>query len=98
MKAVGRLFATLILLATPVLLAALSLHVVRSGSRVKVIAKDHLTLMDTYEDVTNWSAEDAARHAAFVWRVMDAGQTDLLPSAAAAIGSRPTGDAPLSRR
>jgi hypothetical protein len=81
-KAIGRLFTILILTGTLLLLAALSLHVVRSGGRVRVIAKEHLTLVDTYEDVTNWSADDVARHSALVARLSDTGQIDLLPSGA----------------
>ena len=85
MKAIGRLFTVLILTGTLLLLAALSLHVVRSGTRVRVIAKDHLTLMDTYQDVTNWSSDDAARHLSLVARMNDAGQGDLLPAGASKV-------------
>jgi hypothetical protein len=83
MKALGRLLFTLILLGNLLLLAALSVHVVRSGNQVKVIAKDHLTLLDTYEDVSGWSADQVGQHAGFTARLISSGHGDLLPAGAA---------------
>lgn len=83
MKALGRLLVTLVLLGNLLLLAALSTHVVRSGNQVKVIAKDHLTLLDTYEDVSAWSADQVGQHAAFTARLVNSGHGDLLPAGAA---------------
>ena len=98
MKAIGRLFTILILTGTLFLLAALSLHVVRSGGRVRVIAKEHLTLVDTYQDVTNWSADDAVKHLSLVARMTDAGQSDLLPAGAVVKFPPPGNDVTAIRR
>jgi hypothetical protein len=83
MKALGRLLFTLILIGNLLLLAALSVHVVRSGHQVKVMAKDHLTLLETYEDVSGWSADQVGQHAAFTARLINSGHGDLLPAGAA---------------
>lgn len=87
MKALGRLLVTLILLGNLLLLGALSVHVVRSGNQVKVVAKDHLTLLDTYHDVSEWSADQVGQHAAFTARLVNSGHGDLLPAGAAAAAS-----------
>ena len=87
MKALGRLLLTLILLGNLLLLAALSVHVVRSANRVRVMPKAHLTLLETYEGVTNWTADDAKNHPEVVARVIASGHGDLLPAAATASAS-----------
>jgi hypothetical protein len=78
-KLLGRLFVALLLLGNLLLLGGLSVHVVRSpGKAPAVIAKDHLTLVDTYVDTTSWTAADVTNHSNTVTRIVQAGKADCL--------------------
>lgn len=81
MKMIGRLLVLVVLLFNVVMLLGLSVHVVKSGRTVKVVAKDHLTLVDTYNDVTNWSSDDVQHHPLLVGRLMETGRLDMIPAA-----------------
>jgi len=66
-------------------LAALCLHVIRTPnpndpkeSRLVVIPKARLGIIDTYVDARNWTLADVAEHKALIWRVVDAGKSDDL--------------------
>ena len=78
MKTLSRLFLMVLLLANVGFMAMVSLHVVKSPAGTVVVPKSHLTLVDSYVDVTNWSISDKDSHAAFVNRVNDAGKSYLL--------------------
>ena len=84
MKFIGRLLTFSLLLANLAFLGALSLHVVHGSSGTAVIAKTHLTLVDTCVDTTKWTAADITEHAALVSRISQAGRADLLPKLASA--------------
>ena len=58
--------------------AALSLYVVRDGSRIVVIPKQRLDYHDTYVDTTRWTLDDVVKHPAVVSRLMQSGKTDVL--------------------
>ncbi len=79
MKTARSGLAWLILLANVVMFGALSTHVVCGPDGWAVIAKDHLTLVDTYVDTRQWTPEEMVRHAAFVQRAEQA-RPSLLPS------------------
>jgi hypothetical protein len=88
MKLLGRLFVALLLLGNLLLLAGLSLHVVRSpGKTPALVAKDHLTLVDTLVDTSAWTTTDLATHAATVSRIVQAGKGDLLAHVAPTLTS-----------
>jgi hypothetical protein len=70
-------------------LAALSLHVVRDGSRVVVIPKARLDYHDVYVDSSKWTLDDVAKHPAVVARLIEAGKADLLQH----VAPKATGDA-----
>ena len=65
-------------------LAASALHVVRAsdsasaGEKVVIIPKDRLHFRQTYVDMRNWSAADAANHPQFAARLTAAGKGDLI--------------------
>jgi hypothetical protein len=66
-------------------LAALSVYVIRTPnpnnpreSKLIVIPKARLGIVDTYVDARNWKLSDAADHPALMWRVIDAGKADDL--------------------
>ena len=78
MKAGGFFLGTL-LLANLATLSALSLHVVRSPDKmVSVVPKAQLTFVDTFVDTRDWTPLDLVHHAAFVARLNDAGQSQLI--------------------
>lgn len=85
MKNLFRLTVTLLLLAGWTL-AGSALHVVRNGSKVRLVPKDSLGVRETYVDTTKWTDNDVAAHPAVVKRLIAAGKADLLapafPSAA----------------
>jgi hypothetical protein len=88
MKLLGRLFVALLLLGNLLLLASLSVHVVRSpGKTPALVAKDHLTLVDTLVDTSAWTATDLTTHAATVSRIVQAGKGDLLAHVAPTLTS-----------
>ena len=78
MKTFGRLLTGFLLLGNLLLLAALSLHIVKSQGAPTVVVKEHLTLIDTYVDVSNWTETQLTTHKNFVARLNDAGKGDLL--------------------
>lgn len=84
MKALRRLLLGLFLLGNMAFLACLSLYIVRLPGKVnfRVLAKDQLTLVHTYQDVRDWTAEDIVQSPAFVNRVIESGHTDWLPQLA----------------
>ena len=70
-------------------LAALSLHVVRDGTRIVVVPKQHLDYHDIYVDSSKWTLDDVARHPAVVTRLIATGKADVLQH----IDPKATGDA-----
>jgi hypothetical protein len=88
MKALRRLLLGLFLLGNMAFLACLSLYIVRLPGKVnfRLLAKDQLTLVHTYQDVRDWTAEDMVQRPAFVNRVIESGHAEWLPQLAAAPG------------
>ena len=78
MNAFGRFLVAFLLLANLCLLAALSMHVVRTPGRVGLVAKSQLTLVETVVDTRGWTANDLRVHAPVVTRIVQAGKADLL--------------------
>ena len=58
--------------------AALSLYVVRDGSRIVVVPKQHLDYHDIYIDTSKWTVDDVAKHPAVVTRLIQTGKADVL--------------------
>jgi hypothetical protein len=84
----------LALLAGGWLLAAASLHVVRTPANfltVSVVPKNELTFNDTYVDTRAWTAEDLPAHQELVRRVVYAGKSEILAHVLDTKGSK---DAP----
>ena len=80
MKKLFRLIVLVLMLGGWVL-SALSLHIVRDGSRIVVIPKQHLDYHDTYIDTTKWSLDDVAKHPSVVTRLIQTGKADVLQHA-----------------
>ena len=61
-------------------LAALSLHVVRTGEQIPItlVPKEKLGIEDTYVDTRNWTADDVAAHPEVVRKLIDTQQADVL--------------------
>ena len=63
-------------------LALASLHIVRlPDGMIGVVPKNRLGVTDTYVDVRNWTAADAAKHPDFVKRLLEARKADWLATA-----------------
>ncbi len=81
-------------------LAALSLHVVRTNTAIKLIPKNELSVGDTYVDVRHWTSADENVHPALFARLKQLDQTDLLagatPDASPAHPENPTAVATAS--
>ena len=58
-------------------LAALSLHVVRTPTKIGLIPKERLGFTDTYVDARTWSLSDLSNHPVLVKRVLEANKADL---------------------
>lgn len=58
-------------------LAALSMHVVRTPSKVGLIPKDHLGFTDTFVDARTWTIADLPAHPDLVKRVLEADRAEL---------------------
>ena len=74
-------FFFFVLLAAGWVIAAASLHVVRTPTNlltVTILPKDQLTFADTYVDTRTWSANDLSKHPAFVRRVIASNKIDAL--------------------
>jgi hypothetical protein len=86
MKSLRRLLLGLFLIGNLAFLACLSLYIVRLPGKVnfRVLPKDQLTLVHTYQDVRDWTAEDIVQRPTFVNRVIESGHTDWLPQLAEA--------------
>lgn len=78
------LITGLVLLGNLILLAALSFHVIVAPGKIALVAKDHLTMIDTYRDLREWSPADVASHPAILSRLTDAGRLDLISHVPAA--------------
>jgi hypothetical protein len=83
MKAMFRLIV-LILLIAGWSLAALSLHVVRTASKVVIIPKESLGFHDSYVDTRNWSMDDVANHPIVVNDLIAHNKADVLQNVAPA--------------
>ena len=70
MKATFRLIVTLLLLVGWGL-AASALHVVWTGNAPVVVPKDRLGVIDTYVDVSKWTADDVSNHPLVVKRLVE---------------------------
>src|SRR4051812_1830412 len=88
MKILARVFVALLLLGNLLLLAGLSVHVVRApGKTPAIVAKDHLTLVDTFLDTASWTPADLANPASAAARITQAGKGDLLAHIAPQVSS-----------
>jgi hypothetical protein len=58
-------------------LAALSLHVVRTPSKIGLIPKEHLGFTDTFVDARTWKLSDLSAHPDLVQRVLEADRAEL---------------------
>ncbi|MGF1632265.1 MAG: hypothetical protein ACFCVE_00305 [Phycisphaerae bacterium] len=71
-------------------LAAMSLHVVRTGERsVVLVPKETLsirTIPDTYVDVRGWTLQDVQDHPELAKRLIEAGRSDVLDDVLAGEG------------
>jgi hypothetical protein len=92
MKALGRFFLLLFLFGNLLLVGCLAFYIVRlPGSfNFRLLPKDQLTLVHTYEDVRDWTAEDMADRSAFVNRVTQSGHADWLPQVASNSATAPS--------
>src|SRR5436190_4389451 len=77
MKRILRLIVAVVLVAGW-MLAASSLHVVRTAGSPIMIPKDRLALRDTYVDVRNWTLDDVSNHPGVVKRLIATGKVDAL--------------------
>lgn len=76
MKTVFRLIL-LLLLVVGWGLAALSLHVVRTGKeRVVLIPKQRLSITDTYVDARKWTIDEVIAHPKLLERIIQSGQAE----------------------
>jgi hypothetical protein len=64
------------------ILAALSLHVVRTPDRLQILTKQRLGVADTYADTRGWTMADISKHPILVRRLIECDNADLLKSAA----------------
>ena len=78
MKKFAGFVTFLVLLGNVLMLLALSFHVILAPGKFALVAKDHLTLIDTYRDVRQWNPTDVASHPALLARLTDAGRLDLV--------------------
>ena len=78
MKFLGRLFLVVLLLGNLAYMGALSLHIVRSPEKTRLIPKGQTTLLETYVDTRNWTTSDMREHAAVVADINRAGRGDLI--------------------
>jgi hypothetical protein len=58
--------------------AAMAVHVVRDGSRIVVVPKQHLDYHEIYVDTSKWTVDDVAKHPAVVTRLIQTGKADVL--------------------
>jgi hypothetical protein len=60
---------------------------VRAPGKFSVVAKDHLTLVDSYLNTSTWTSADLANHQTAVARIVNAGRGDLLSHVPSAVSS-----------
>ncbi len=97
MRSLVRLSIAFFLLANLLIMGAVSLHVIRTPTRFEFVPKSQLTLLDTYVDTRNWTANDVKAHAALVQRLAQAGKQDVLSHVTAANASSHSSELPTER-